>query len=173
MRVLLCVCGFSSCSQLQHYALRRDEIKALDFWIKINTRYKADEILVVDETAKDRRMLRSDFGWGVRGKTPLRVLIVHRCTYGCAVGMDVHVVHSYRQYLCLTVQILCNLESRTTVYRAVTSTKRREIRISYKENRVRRPRRGARSRPVRSGRRPDPRRRRHGRFESSIQCVTT
>ena len=32
--------------------------------------YTADELLVLDETAKDRRAGRADVGWGLRGSTP-------------------------------------------------------------------------------------------------------
>jgi hypothetical protein len=59
-----------SCSQVQHFALSRDEVKAKHFWLEIMTFYTADELLVEDETAKDRRSMRATLGWGLRGQTP-------------------------------------------------------------------------------------------------------
>ena len=51
-------------------ALRRDEQKAQYFWLEIMSFYTADQLLVLDETAKDRRAGRADIGWGMRGSVP-------------------------------------------------------------------------------------------------------
>jgi hypothetical protein len=56
-----------SCTQLQHFAYSRDEVKALAFWNMMTSCYSMDQILVADETSKDRRRLRQSMGWGVRG----------------------------------------------------------------------------------------------------------
>ena len=56
--------------QVQHIAKKRDDLKAQYFWMEIMTFYTADELLVVDETAKDLRTIRTDVGWGLRGQTP-------------------------------------------------------------------------------------------------------
>jgi hypothetical protein len=56
--------------QVQHFARKRDEEKARDFWMELMTYYTADQLLVLDETAKDRRNLRPNIGWGFRGITP-------------------------------------------------------------------------------------------------------
>ena len=40
---------------LQHYAYERDEAQAMRFLQEMNAFYSADQILVLDETAKDRR----------------------------------------------------------------------------------------------------------------------
>ena len=45
---------------------RRDEQKAQYFWLEIMSFYTADQLLVLDETAKDRRASRADVGWGLR-----------------------------------------------------------------------------------------------------------
>ncbi|KOO35943.1 hypothetical protein Ctob_016485 [Chrysochromulina tobinii] len=38
--------------------------------MELMTYYTADQLLVLDETAKDRRNLRPNIGWGFRGITP-------------------------------------------------------------------------------------------------------
>lgn len=63
-------CHASSRTQVQHFARKRDEDKARDFWMELMTYYTADQLLVLDETAKDRRNLRPNIGWGLRGVTP-------------------------------------------------------------------------------------------------------
>jgi len=60
-----------SCSQVQHFALKRDAIKAQYFWLELMSFYTAEEVLVEDETAKDKRAMRSTVGWGLRGQTPV------------------------------------------------------------------------------------------------------
>ena len=52
---------------LQHYALRRDEQRAAAFWTMINTFYSLHRLLVGDETAKHKGVLRRHRGWGPVG----------------------------------------------------------------------------------------------------------
>ena len=59
-----------SYQSLQHYALRRDEIKAQQFWLQIATFFSLSEILVGDETSKESSILRRARGWGSMGVTP-------------------------------------------------------------------------------------------------------
>lgn len=56
--------------RLQHFALRRDADKARAFWLEMMTFYTMEDMLVLDETAKDRRDMRRSFGWGARGCPP-------------------------------------------------------------------------------------------------------
>ena len=64
--------------QVQHFARKRDEDKARDFWMELMTYYTADQLLVLDETAKDHQIVRyeqgierererGDLGLGVHG----------------------------------------------------------------------------------------------------------
>ena len=55
---------------MQHYALRRDDLKAQAFWCEIVTFYSLDDLLVGDETAKCVGCMRSQRGWGQMGVTP-------------------------------------------------------------------------------------------------------
>lgn len=52
---------------LQHYALRRDELRAEAFWTYVVTYYPLDRLLVGDETAKQPGVLRRHMGWGPVG----------------------------------------------------------------------------------------------------------
>lgn len=54
--------------RLQHYAYKRDEVKAAAFWTELMSFFTAEQMLVGDETSKDRRRLRQSVGWGVRGE---------------------------------------------------------------------------------------------------------
>lgn len=54
--------------KLQHYAYKRDEVKAAAFWTELMSYFSAEQMLVGDETSKDRRALRQSLGWGVRGE---------------------------------------------------------------------------------------------------------
>ena len=56
---------------MQHWAVQRDEDKALAFWCELMTFHRIDDMLVIDETAKDRRALKGSFGWGARGCPPV------------------------------------------------------------------------------------------------------
>jgi len=51
-------------------AYKADEQKAHFFWLELMTFYTADDILVEDETAKDKRSMQDNVGWGLRGVTP-------------------------------------------------------------------------------------------------------
>ena len=53
--------------QLQRRAQKSDENAENAFWLELMTYYTADEILVGDETAKDRRVLWRRFGYGPMG----------------------------------------------------------------------------------------------------------
>lgn len=55
---------------LQHIALRRDEVKAKYFWMMIVTFYSMDELLVGDETAKCKGVMRRIRGYSPKGITP-------------------------------------------------------------------------------------------------------
>ena len=48
--------------QVQHFARKRDEDKARDFWMELMTYYTADQLLVLDETAKDHQIVRYEQG---------------------------------------------------------------------------------------------------------------
>jgi len=56
--------------RIQHLALMRDEDRARAWLSEMVTFFSADEILALDETAKDRRAYRSTIGWGLRGRAP-------------------------------------------------------------------------------------------------------
>jgi len=60
-----------SCTQVQHMAYFADAQKAQYFWLEVMTFCSADEMLVEDETAKDRRSMQDNVGWGLRGETPV------------------------------------------------------------------------------------------------------
>ena len=55
--------------QIQRIAYMRDEDKAREFWLEIMTFYTAEQLLVVDETAKDRQALANSMAWSFRGRT--------------------------------------------------------------------------------------------------------
>ena len=46
-------------------------MRAQHFWLELMSFYTADELLVGDATRKDRRVMRANVGWGMRGKTPV------------------------------------------------------------------------------------------------------
>ena len=72
LKTLCCVLhAHNLCRQrIQHLALRRDEDRARAWLSEMVTFFSADEILALDETAKDRRAYRSTIGWGLRGRAP-------------------------------------------------------------------------------------------------------
>jgi hypothetical protein len=53
--------------RLQVWASQRDDAKALLFYMELMSFYYLEDLLVLDETAKDRSDLRPSFGWGARG----------------------------------------------------------------------------------------------------------
>ena len=61
--------GFTR-QRVQHFAMKRDADRARLFLLEINSLCTANQILVVDETAKDRRTFRATIGWGLRGCAP-------------------------------------------------------------------------------------------------------
>ena len=63
--------GFTR-QRLQQYALKRDADAAAQFWATVKHHgFTADMILAVDETSKDKRVLRRSFGYALRGKPPI------------------------------------------------------------------------------------------------------
>ena len=58
-------------SQMQHWATQRDDAKAVAFWNELMTFHSIEDLLVIDETAKDNRDLKGSFGWGARGCPPV------------------------------------------------------------------------------------------------------
>ena len=63
--------GFTR-QRLQQYALKRDADAAAQFWATVQHHgFTADMILAVDETSKDKRVLRRSFGYALRGAPPI------------------------------------------------------------------------------------------------------
>ena len=57
--------------RLQHYAVQRDLGAARQCWTEIMTYWRADQMLIVDESAKDTNVLRRSCGYGFRGNPPI------------------------------------------------------------------------------------------------------
>lgn len=68
-----CACG----SQLRAYSRRRSEHDYRVFRHKIRTRYRPEQLLFLDETAKDGRSLRRSFGYAIRGCAPIAANALH------------------------------------------------------------------------------------------------
>jgi len=62
--------GFS-CKRLRGYARERDERAALKFKAYIVSTFSPEQLFFLDETAKDPRAINRNFGWAMRGKTPM------------------------------------------------------------------------------------------------------
>ena len=56
---------------MQHWASQRDDAKRLLFFCELMSFYVFEELLTLDEMAKDRRALRASFGWSARGCPPI------------------------------------------------------------------------------------------------------
>jgi transposase len=68
-----------TCGKMQHWARQRDEQRIASFVVELMTFCSIDEIIVIDETSKDRSHLRGTFGWSARGCPPIeRHLLHHR-----------------------------------------------------------------------------------------------
>ena len=67
----------ATCAQVQHWAAQRDEQKALAFFCELMTFHSFEDLLVLDEMARDRSAMRSLFGWGSRGSAPIERNVPH------------------------------------------------------------------------------------------------
>jgi len=57
--------------KVQHWAAQRDEMADAWFFLELMSFYTMEDILVIDETSKDRDVLRQSFGWSARGCPPV------------------------------------------------------------------------------------------------------
>ena len=62
---------------MQHWAAQRDEQKALAFFCELMTFHSFEDLLVLDEMARDRSAMRSLFGRGSRGSVPIERNVPH------------------------------------------------------------------------------------------------
>lgn len=62
---------------MQTWAAQRDEQRAQAFWCELMTFHSMEEILVLDEMARDRSAMRGSFGWGARGCPPVQGYLPH------------------------------------------------------------------------------------------------
>ena len=56
---------------LRGFAAARDAEAALEFKAMIVSRYLPEQLMFIDETAKDPRDMNRTFGWALRGRTPM------------------------------------------------------------------------------------------------------
>lgn len=64
-------------AQVCHLAQQADRVACCQAWISIKLRYSMGEMLVLDETSKNRDWLKRTHGWGISGQ-PLLVQEVRR-----------------------------------------------------------------------------------------------